>query len=662
MASSSADAAAASPVAAKGPSRQGTLLQRAGTQLQQSATNLGTLQRASTLPTEDKELRHGATMPILLDQESVRPWCCGLWKTQQMLGFVFGLVCVFVIEIVQPVREYSTANAMFAITALMACFWVFEVIPIHMTALIPVVAMPLTGITSSELAASSYWDNIQLLVIGTFLVDIALEQVHLPRRLVLLMLLRVGVVQPPMLLAIFMGVPWILSMFCNNIAVTLIITPFAITLMNSAEEQVRDEMASSSASDSDAEGDSEDAADEVQRLGDGILLGIAFASSIGGMATLTGSIPNFIMGGQDLTRPDITWVKWWVYASPLSTVCLIIAYAAIYIRYVRGLSLSLTEDILRQEYEELEKEVGIPREELCCGCFTRDEICVGLIQILQITLLIIRPFAITPFVTTNFGDTLVNDATLAMAPALLLFVLPSVVRPGQSVLTWPEVHEKFDFGLMLLIGGGYAIAFGFKESGLDIALGAGLAGMTSHVHPLLINFTILSVVSLATQMFSAIGTASTVIPMLLATSMDAVYNPLALTLPATMACSFAFVLPTACPPNVVVLAKSQDMPRPLRVRDFFFTGLPINLLACVAGAILLPLMGEAVFGTEDPFSKETCDSIACRYIDIPGWIRGRWVDQQACILQDIGCDSMCCKLFNGTILNLTEDGSSVMVR
>mmetsp|Transcript_99420 Transcript_99420/g.256958 ORF Transcript_99420/g.256958 Transcript_99420/m.256958 type:complete len:164 (+) Transcript_99420:2-493(+) len=163
-------------------------------------------------------------------------------------------------------------------------------------------------------------------------------------------------------------------------------------------------------------------------------------------------------------------------------------------------------------------------------------------------------------------------------------------------------------------------------------------------------------------MFSAIGTASTVIPLLLATSMDAVYNPLALTLPATIACSFAFSLPTACPPNVVVLAKSQDLPHPVRIRDFFLTGLPVNLLAIVAGAILLPIMGQAVFGTDEPFPEATCLQIGCRYMDIPGWIRGKWVERQACVLQDAGCDSMCCLLFNGTMLNLTEDGSAVLIR
>merc|ERR1740121_167473 len=109
-----------------------------------------------------------------------------------------------------------------------------------MTALFPLVLMPLFKITSSEIAASAYWSWISLLVVGMFLVDIALEEVHLPRRFALKLLLNVGVVHPAAMLGCFMVMCWFLSMFCNSIAVTLVITPFAIGLLNAAEEQVRD--------------------------------------------------------------------------------------------------------------------------------------------------------------------------------------------------------------------------------------------------------------------------------------------------------------------------------------------------------------------------------------------------------------------------------------
>merc|ERR1712050_102569 len=181
----------------------------------------------------------------------------------------------------------------------------------------------------------------------------------------------------------------------------------------------------------------------------------------------------------------------------------------------------------------------------------------------------------------GYGEKLVNDATLACVPALLLFLIPSVVRPGQALLTWPAVHEKFDFGLLLLIGGALAINSGFIQSGLNIALGDAFAKLIPHVHSIVLDFIVIVCVTLCSQVFSSIGTAAAMLPALASSAMQAVVNPMALLLPATVATSFAFILPTASPPNVVVLAKSQELPRPLRIRDFFLSGLPLTLLACI---------------------------------------------------------------------------------
>merc|ERR1712194_31775 len=157
------------------------------------------------------------------------------------------------------------------------------------------------------------------------------------------------------------------------------------------------------------------------------------------------------------------------------------------------------------------------------------------------------------------GKPLLDDSTFACLPAVFLFVIPSVIRPGQSLLTWPVVHERFDFGLLLLIGGGFAIAKGFAESGLNAALGDWLATVVDSESDVVLTFLLILVCTLSTQVFSALGTATTVLPVLKAVAARSVHNPLALVLPATIACSFAFMLPTAAPCNIVVLAKSRDL-------------------------------------------------------------------------------------------------------
>eukprot|EP00429_Kryptoperidinium_foliaceum_P072974 CAMPEP_0176057354 /NCGR_PEP_ID=MMETSP0120_2-20121206/28566_1 /TAXON_ID=160619 /ORGANISM="Kryptoperidinium foliaceum, Strain CCMP 1326" /LENGTH=638 /DNA_ID=CAMNT_0017390865 /DNA_START=29 /DNA_END=1945 /DNA_ORIENTATION=+ len=623
-------------------SRQGSAL---GRSLQRAGSSL-TLQRASTLPTQDKQLRHAATMPITHDQENLRPCCGGMWKVQQFVGFVIGLTCFISLSVFQPIKDYPSANAMLGITLLCGAFWVFEVGPIYITALLPVVMMPIMGITSSEIAAQSYWNMIQMLVIGTYLVDIALEEVHLPRRVVLKLLLITGVVQPALLLFSFMLLCWVLSMFCNNIAVTLMITPFAIEIMSSAEEQARDLMASdvSSSDEASDEGFVDASIEEVQRFSSGLLLGIAYSSTAGGMATLTGTITNEVLYGIGKVPDQLSYSKWWVYAAGTSFATFVIGYIVLYLRYCRGLQLkTLTREMFEQEHEELVKEIGP---------FSRDEFCVGLIQLLQFLLLLFRP-SIASYFISPYGETLISDPTLAVLPALLLFFIPSVVRPRQALLAWPDVHDKFDFGLLLLIGGGFAIAHGFSESGLNIAIGQGLAGMTESVHPFTLNLMIIFMTSIATQMFSAIGTATTMLPALYAAAINAVHNPFAFVLPATLGCSLGFMLPTATPANVVVLAKSQELSRSLKIRDFFCSGLPLNFLVIVIGSVLTYFSGGTAFDALSPFPRWACDEgVTCLWVPVPGTVNsGVHVLSQACMIRADDPDATTCRLWNGTILN-----------
>jgi len=634
-----------------GLQRSSTALERATSTLQRAGSNLG-LQRASTLPTDHKELQHAASMPMMFDQESHRPCWGGLWKTQQLFGFLLGVGLLVILTCVRPMKEFPQANDMMGITALCASFWVFEVIPIYITALFPLVLLPFLQITSSDIAAQAYWNWVSLLVVGVFLVDIALEQVHLPRRAALGLLLKVGIVHPAALLACFMALCWVLAMFCNSVAVTLLITPFAIGLMNAAEEQVRNAVdAHDTDGDSvetgeaqDRQASSERSVKEVQQFADCLLLGIAYSATCGGIATITGTLNHYFLAGEALLSSELTWGRWFTFGFPISLVTVLLAYASLYFRYIRAMKFNgIDHEVLEAEYKDLLQEVGP---------FSRDELAVALVQLAQIVLLVIRPFAISPFITTEFGSTLINDATIACAPVVLLFFIPSIVRPGQAVLTWPAVHEKFDFGLLLLIGGALAISSGFIQSGLNIALGDAFAKLIPHVHSVVLDFVIIVVITLCSQVFSSIGTASAMLPVLAAASQEAVVNPLSLMLPAAVATSFAFMLPTATPPNVVVLAKSQELPRPLRIRDFFIAGLPLTIAACFLGALLTHAMGHIIFDSQSPFPQWACDSSSgnCMFVDVPGVVEGMPVSSQACIV-DLGkAAGELCRLWNGTML------------
>jgi len=443
---------------------------------------------------------------------------------------------------------------------------------------------------------------------------------------------------------------WVLAMFCNSIAVTLILTPFAIGLLNAAEEQVRDADAAAAAETGEpgeASKTRQRNVKDVQRFSDGLLLGIAFSATCGGVATLTGAIPHYFLAGESIVAEHVTWSRWFVFAFFISFASVLLAFGVLYMRYIRNLKFQgISRESLESEYDALLSEVGP---------FSRDELLVGLVQIAQVVLLIIRPFAISPFIQTRYNANLVNDATLACAPALLLFFLPSQVRPGQALLTWPAVHEKFDFGLLLLIGGGLAINSGFTQSGLDIAMGDCFAQMIPHLNSFALNLAIIFCVTLSVQLFSGIGIAAALLPVLSSTALEAVVNPLVLLLPATVASSFAFLLPTATPSNVVVLAKSQDLTRSLRFRDFFWNGLPLTAAVIIVGAVLTHLMGTIVFDAHSPFPRWACDAAAasCVFLDVPGTVQGWQVEAQACIVDLASQDATMCRLWNGTVLNMT---------
>merc|ERR1712194_868495 len=466
-------------------------------------------------------------------------------KVQQLAGFMLGVGCLFSYCVDTPTNLQWASNRMLGVALMCGWFWVFEVLPIYVTALLPVIMMPLLSITSSQVAAAAYWSPIHVLIVGTYLVDIALEEVQLPRRVAVQLLRATGVVHPGLIIFLLMLASFALSMVCNNIAVALMIAPFAIGLTKAAEAQapVSEERESS-------EGPSHEG--PIPRFSAGLRLGVAYSSTAGGMASLIGCIPNELLRGDDAIAQQIGYTKWMLFAFPVALAAFLVSYIVIYLRYIRSMdSEIITRKMLEDEYEEFVDEVGPA---------SRDDVAVAAILVLQFTLLFgghwIREL---DFFRSPDGEPLLDDSTFACLPAVFLFVIPSVIRPGQSLLTWPVVHERFDFGLLLLIGGGFAIAKGFAESGLNAALGDWLATVVDSESDVLLTFLLILVCTLSTQVFSALGTATTVLPVLKAVAARSVHNPLALVLPATIACSFAFMLPTAAPCNIVVLAKSRDL-------------------------------------------------------------------------------------------------------
>mmetsp|Transcript_36783 Transcript_36783/g.102074 ORF Transcript_36783/g.102074 Transcript_36783/m.102074 type:complete len:658 (-) Transcript_36783:119-2092(-) len=538
-----------------------------------------------------------------------------IFTVDKLIGLFLGLLLFIVFLSVELADEYPLANDMLAVLGLIGSFWVFEVLPLAVTSLLPVVLLPFLEIMTSKAASSSYWGWVQMLFLGAFIVDIAIEQVNLHRRIALGFLLKVGVKYPWVVVLAFSTISYFMSMWCTNTATTVMLTPFATGLLDTAQA-------------SDASSDSPQKRESMRRYSVGILLAIAYSATSGGIATSIGTIPNGVLMGMPEVNNMVSAQDWFLFAAPVSLLSVLLAFLVVYLIFVRGVQLELNRDVLLAEYKAL-------------GPLNRDQVVVAVVQLLQIIGWLARKDLINN--PSAIGIKGVNDATIACAAAAILFFVPSVKRPGETVLNWDIAQSHLPWGVLILMGGGFAIAQGFLDSQLTRFVGEQLAGAVG-MSSFLLTYLITLILCFLTEVTSNTATANIMLPILASVATETLTHPLLLMLPATVACSFAFMLPAATPPNSVVFATKRIM-----IKDFVKAGFSLNLVMILLGGPLLYLTGSAVYDTSGPFPRWACLPATCRWVDVPGIVAGREVPGQACTLLVDGT----CRLRDGTIFNYT---------
>jgi len=315
-----------------------------------------------------------------------------------------------------------------------------------------------------------------------------------------------------------------------------------------------------------------------------------------------------------------------MFALPVSAFAELVTVLVVYAFFVRGVSLELDREVLEKEYRAL-------------GRLNRDEVVVAAVQLL----LIAGWFARKDLINSpgGLGIKGVNDASIACGAALVLFFVPSVQRPGQTILTWDAAQSHLPWGVLLLMGGGFAIADGFKESGLTKFIGEKLAAC-ARMDRLALAYLLVCCVTFLTEVTSNTATANIMLPILASVAMQTLTHPLAMMLPATVACSFAFMLPAATPPNSVAFATKR-----IGIKDMVSGGAVINFVVVLVGSPIIYLMGSVVYGTAGPFPQWACLPESCRWVDVPGTVvGGQEVASQACALLADGA----CRLYNGTVV------------
>jgi sodium-dependent dicarboxylate transporter 2/3/5 len=476
----------------------------------------------------------------------------------------FGLICgplLFLLVLLLPTPEGMSIEAqrVAAVALLMASFWIAETIPIPATAMLPIFMFPLLRVMPTAEVTLAYGDQINFLFMGGFIIAIAMQKWQLHRRIALNVINVVGS-SPQRLVLGFMLATALLSMWISNTATAMMMMPVALAVI----DQTRRE-----------HGVADDAAPGSYNFGVALMLAIAYSASIGGVATLVGTPPNAIFIGllDRLYGLQVNFVDWMKLGVPVSASMLALCwYLLTRVLYPMGeapASQGAREHILAQLRQ--------------MGPTTVEEKRVAWVFALVALAWILRGLLNPPVLS------MVSDAAIAMAGAFMLFLLPAGRQQGGRLLDW-QTAATIPWDIIILMGGGFALAEGFSSSGLTEWLALQL-GVLQGVPPFVLIISVVLVVIFLTEMTSNAATATLFIPVMGALAVSMGLHPLTLMVPAALAASMAFMLPVATPPNAIVFGSRQ-----VTIGQMMRAGVWLNLV----GAVLISVMCYLLSGVLIP--------------------------------------------------------------
>ena len=439
------------------------------------------------------------------------------------------------------------AQATLACASWIAVWWTMEIIPIAATALLPIVLFPLTGALSLEKTTASYGHKYVFLFIGGFLIAIAIEKWNLHRRIALNIINLIGTSVNRIILG-FMVATAFLSMWISNTATTVMMLPIGMAIV----AQLKDNPTTRE--------------NENSAFGKGLMLAIAYAASIGGMATLIGTPPNLILAGvlQESYGVEITFIQWMKFGFPISIILLGICWLYI-TRY--AFSGKKNEDFkMPKKFPGGRSEIKRLLEGL--GKTSKEEKTILIVFGLTAFCWMFRSYLIKPFIPQ------IDDTIIAMFFALILFLLPSKNDEKGKILNWEEA-VKLPWGILLLYGGGLALASGFSETGLAEWIGSQLTSI-QNISLFLLVLILIASVNFLTEITSNLATTAMLLPVIVPVALIFDTHPYILMVGVTVAASCAFMLPVATPPNAIVFGSGY-----LRIPDMVRTGVWLNIISII---------------------------------------------------------------------------------
>lgn len=435
-----------------------------------------------------------------------------------------------------------------AVAAWMAAWWLTEAVPLAATAMLPLALFPLLGVGDAGQTAAPYASSIVFLFLGGFVLGLGMQRFGLHKRLALVVLAAAGN-DTRRVIGAFMLVTALLSMWISNTATVIMLLPIAASLLSAA-----------AAPGSDA------AATDHRDVGAALLLGVAYAASIGGVATLIGTPPNLILAAylREHYGVQVDMLTWLAIGLPFTAVMLPAAWFYVTRVIARGAPRTLPGS--RQLFAQQRRALGP---------MSSGERVVAVVFALAVAGWVLRPQIVA--VT---GLTGLSDPVVAMSAALALFAIPVSMRPWTFAMDWPTARE-LPWDILLLFGGGLTLAAAISRHGVDGYLASGITAMGGAPF-WLVALALTALVVFLTEVTSNTAVTATLLPVIAASAAGLGLAPGPLLVAVAISASCAFMLPVATPPNAIVFASGQ-----VTIAQMARAGLAMNVFAIAVITVLI---------------------------------------------------------------------------
>ncbi|MFO7982130.1 MAG: DASS family sodium-coupled anion symporter [Desulfuromonadales bacterium] len=487
------------------------------------------------------------------------------YSRRQKIGLFLGPV-LFVLMLIAPTPAgmEPAAQKMAAVALLMATWWMCESLPIPATSLLPIALFPLLGIMHTKAATAPYASHLIFLFMGGFIIALSMQRWNLHRRIAMNIVKTVGF-SPGRLIFGFMLATAALSAFVSNTATTVMMMPIGLAIITHVIDEGRKE---------GLEGEI-DFSPEKFAFGLNLMLGIAYAASIGGVATLIGTPPNTVLAGylQKTYGYEISFAEWMKVGVPLVLVMLPLCWLWL-TRVANPMKLTKVpggRDLINNELKQM-------------GSMGTGERWTALVFTLTALAWIFRKQLGFLFPDAS----LVTDAAIAMTGAIVLFLIPINMKKNEFVMNW-HWASKMPWGVLILFGGGLALAAGFKATKLAKWIGLQV-GLLENAPILVLVIAVAVLIIFLTELTSNTATSAMVMPILSAVAIGLGQNPLLLIVPAAIAASCAFMLPVATPPNAIVFGSGY-----VTIPQMAKSGFGLNILGIVLTVVLTYILVIPVF-------------------------------------------------------------------